>query len=144
MKRMVMGIATAVAILAGAVIPATPASANELNSRCEGTTVKRCVALEFTDNYYSVRAIGSLQDNTSGDDTVAVVVHLWNFDGDNWRRIETSRPSLANNYALTATGYHLCRTGRGTWLADLEWSYKGQPVERLFSAPISHDGAGEC
>jgi hypothetical protein len=125
-----MGIAVVAAVLAAAVVAATPASANVIHAYCPNAgAFTPCIVLEIGPNFKTVRAVGSLQDHTSGADVVAVAVRLWHYPGPDLAA--TGPAALANDYALTATPWVKCQAG--TYWAHLTYTYKGERSGDIFA-----------
>jgi hypothetical protein len=122
--KLVMRVGIAAAVLAAAVvIPAAPASA-QVASRCGGPaefTVCAMVEVSANGNW---RAIGSLKDNTSGNDTVAVQAFAQFLPiGEPWHTMQPASVRVElNNYALTATPWFPCV--KGILQAQINWNYK--------------------
>jgi hypothetical protein len=130
--------ATVMTTLALVVVPGSPASADLIYPTCEGVTGERCVVLQ-TNNEHEIRVVGSLEDDTWGNDTVAVVAYLevleltpagrWR-----WRVIAESQRVEGNNFALTATAWKPCRSE--TYRGRINWNYKrGQNTGSLVTTP---------
>jgi hypothetical protein len=142
-NRLTAGIVATVLTTLALVAPSAPASAGVRYPHCEGVTGERCVELWFNDDH-GVRAVGSLRDDTWGNDTVAVVAYLevlrltpqgrWY-----WKVIAESPRAEANNYVLTATAWKQCRSE--TYRARVNWNYKrGQNTGTITTGHYPVDG----
>lgn len=128
MRRIVTRIAIAAVVLVAAIIPAAPAAADSWSNCDDYGPFVACIVLEGDQG--SLRAFGSLEDQTTGNDVVAVVARLWYYSGPVPDLADTSPPALANDYALTATRWFKCKPG--SYLAQLDWNYKGQQTGTIF------------
>jgi hypothetical protein len=109
----------ALAVVGVLAAPAAPASA-DLGGSCFGSQPMFCLAWE-TDSANHIRALASLEDRSSGDDTVAVVAYLDWWDGGRYANLFESPRVEGNNYVLAVTPW-ACRAGY--FRVRLNWNWR--------------------
>jgi hypothetical protein len=125
-RAVVAAIVAAVAI----VVPAVPASAAPFSGCTSDEGFRVCVQLQrsYIGNY---RGIASIEDKTSGDDIVAVMVFVEVNVGAGWKVLSPPGPRVElNDYALTATVWYPCING--SWMVRANYNYRNGQVRGKF------------
>jgi hypothetical protein len=143
--RTVAGVAIALAVAAGVMLPGAPASATIISWNCVTQPLtpqapvnehQRCVSVDRAANG-KLRALGSLED-LNGSGTVAVIVYLQRWDPAGWTIIEVSPRVEANNYVLAATEWHTCVSALHR--AQVNWNYRdGRRTGTTYSPSVRVD-----
>jgi hypothetical protein len=117
--------------------PMSPAAATikKLGYRCEGARAVRCAWVNHDTTNNRVRGYGSVQDTTSGADSVRASVTLsrWNWSYERWEGVSSGASQSDYEFVQASTGLVTCGDGQ-MFRAEVVWEWNGTDAGRVLSS----------